>query len=61
MWVMTTGGFVSAVQDRGNSTVVVVRARDRDSLQTMINGIELLSSTGELLASAWTNSIADRG
>jgi hypothetical protein len=41
MWIITTGGFVSAVEHRDNKDLVMVRARDRQSLQTMIEGIEL--------------------
>jgi hypothetical protein len=41
MWVFTSGGFVSAVQLRSNEDLVMVRARDRQSLETMLEGIEL--------------------
>lgn len=41
MWVFTTGGFVSAVEHRDDKDKVMVRARDKQSLQTMIEGIEL--------------------
>jgi hypothetical protein len=41
MWVFTSGGFVSAVQHRDNPDLVMVRARDRQSLETMLEGIEL--------------------
>lgn len=41
MWVFTSGGFVSAVQHRDNEDLVMVRSRDRKSLETMLEGIEL--------------------
>lgn len=41
MWVFTSGGFVSAVQHRDNEDLVMVRARDRQSLETMLEGVEL--------------------
>jgi hypothetical protein len=41
MWIFTTGGFVSAVQHRDNPELVMVRARDKESLETMLEGIEL--------------------
>lgn len=40
MWVMTTGGFVSAVQETGEPDKVSVRARDRQSLQTLLDTVE---------------------
>lgn len=40
MWVMTTGGFVSAVQHRDDASKVMVRARDRQSLATMVADIK---------------------
>lgn len=54
MWVITTGGFVSAVEHRDNKDLVMVRARDKQSLTTMIEGIELagnaINAAGETLA-----------
>lgn len=41
MWIFTTGGFVSAVEDKNNAEGVVVRARDRAALVNMLEGIEL--------------------
>lgn len=41
MWIFTTGSFVSAVQHRDNPDLVMVRARDKESLETMLEGIEL--------------------
>lgn len=53
MWVFTTGGFVSAVEHRSDSNLVMVRARDEQSLKTMIEGIELagnaINADGEKL------------
>lgn len=54
MWVFTTGGFVSAVEHRDNKDLLMIRARDRQSLDTMIEGIELagnaINADGEKLA-----------
>lgn len=44
MWLFTTGGFLSAVEHREDTNMLVVRARDKQSLQTMIDGIELAGS-----------------
>lgn len=41
MWVMFDGGFVSAVQDRDNPAILRVRARDKRSLDTMLDMISL--------------------
>lgn len=41
MWVFTTGGFVSAVEHRDNPELLMVRARDRQSLDSMLDAIEL--------------------
>jgi hypothetical protein len=41
MWVMTTSGFYSAVQDRDDHTMLIVRSRtkeDADALADLING-----------------------
>lgn len=43
MWVMTTGGFVSAVQEKDDPSLVSVRARDRESLQTVVDSVEMVS------------------
>lgn len=40
MWVFTTGGFVSAVQQHDDPTSVSVRSRDRDSLQCVLDGVQ---------------------
>lgn len=40
MWIFTTGGFVSAVEHRDDSTKVMVRARDKMSLETMVNSVK---------------------
>lgn len=36
MWIMTTRGFFSAVQDRGNKNRVMVRARNRADLENFV-------------------------
>lgn len=41
MWIFTTEGFISAVQDKKNDDAVVVRARDKKSLEAMLATIEL--------------------
>ena len=41
MWIFTTEGFISAVQDPKNEDAVVVRARDRRALESMLQTIEL--------------------
>lgn len=41
MWIWTTGGFLSAVEHRDDSSKLMVRARDKQSLETMIQGVEL--------------------
>jgi hypothetical protein len=47
MWIFTTGGFVSAVQHRDNPDMVMVRARDKESLETMLEGIELAGTAND--------------
>jgi hypothetical protein len=37
MWLFTETGFVSVVQDRGDSTKMWVRARDEKSLQPFVD------------------------
>lgn len=44
MWVMTTGGFVSAVQDDADPNIVKVRSRDRKSLEPMVEAISRFGS-----------------
>lgn len=39
MWIFTTGGFVSAVEHRDDKKKVMVRARDKQSLEEMLSGI----------------------
>jgi len=41
MWIFTSAGFVSAVEDTTDENRVFVRARDKSSLETMIKAIEL--------------------
>lgn len=45
MWVFTNGGFYSAVQHRKDSDLLMVRARDKQSLETLV---EDLGKQGEL-------------
>lgn len=53
MWIFTTEGFISAVQDPKDPDAVQVRARDRKSLESMLQSIEL---AGEAI-----NDAADEG
>lgn len=41
MWIFTTEGFISAVQDPAKEDCVQVRARDKKSLESMLQSIEL--------------------
>lgn len=41
MWLFTEGGFVSAVQHRENPDYLVVRARDKQSLQNLADICEV--------------------
>ena len=43
MWIFTSAGFVSAVVHRDDADLIVVRARDRESLEPLIvrTGAEL--------------------
>lgn len=41
MWIMTTGGFYSAVQKGSDPTVLTVRTRSRDAAQLAIDAIEM--------------------
>lgn len=43
MWIFTTSGFISAVQDWHDPSRVLVRARDRTSLES------LAAATGEVI------------
>lgn len=43
MWIFTTGGFVSAVQDEEDEGTLVVRSRDRASLQLVFDSVEMLT------------------
>lgn len=47
MWVFTTGGFVSAVQDKKDPDRVVIRARDKQSLETLLEGVTLAGAAAE--------------
>lgn len=40
MWIFTSAGFVSAVEHRDDEKLLMVRARDEDSLKIMAQGIE---------------------
>lgn len=42
MWLTTTAGFFSAVQDRTDPDRLVVRTRDRESAQALVDGVETL-------------------
>jgi hypothetical protein len=42
MWIMTTGGFYSAVQESKDAGLLSVRTRDRESAQTAVDTIEML-------------------
>lgn len=41
MWIMTTAGFISAVKH--DAATLKVRARDYDSLKTLVDGVLLLT------------------
>jgi hypothetical protein len=41
MWIFTTEGFISAVQDKKDDEKLVIRARDRAALEAMLQTIEL--------------------
>lgn len=45
MWLFTETGFVSVVQDRDDSNKMLVRARDKKSLQPFVDeyGVEILN------------------
>lgn len=42
MWIMTTGGFYSAVQKGSDTAVLTVRTRNRDAAQIAVDAIETL-------------------
>lgn len=41
MWIFTTEGFISAVADKKDPDKLVIRARDKKSLESMLQTIEL--------------------
>lgn len=41
MWITTTAGFYSAVQDKQDADVLSVRTRDRESAQIAIDSLEM--------------------
>jgi hypothetical protein len=41
MWVFTTGGFISVVQDRDDPKLLVVRARTREHMRAFLDGCGL--------------------
>lgn len=41
MWLFLTDGFVSAVEDKNDTSKLVVRSRDRHSLELLLDQIEL--------------------
>jgi len=45
MWIFTTGGFLSAVVDRDDESgqTLLVRARDRVSIEGLADGVELVA------------------
>src|SRR6478736_9133122 len=43
MWIFTTAGYWSAVQDRNDPTLLSVRTRDRVSADALADGIELIA------------------
>lgn len=45
MWHFTSGGFVSAVQHRDDHSKLMVRARDKQSLTTLVD--DIAAATGE--------------
>lgn len=57
MWVWATSGFVSAVQHRDNHDNLMVRARDRSSLEYMLESIQL---AGKALAEDGSSTTVDQ-
>lgn len=47
MWIFNRDGFFSAVEDKDNSEVIMVRARVREDLETLIDRLEGLDYAGE--------------
>lgn len=45
MWITTTAGFYSAVQEVGDASMLSVRTRDHESIQALKDGIETLCGT----------------
>lgn len=41
MWIYTTLGFISAVEDKKNPDLLLVRSRDREALELVLDQIEL--------------------
>jgi hypothetical protein len=41
MWIMTTAGFYSAVQDKQDTSLLSVRTRDRESAQIAVDSLEM--------------------
>lgn len=47
MWIYTPTGFISAVAKRSNSTILTVRARDRQSLSELVELTGVPATVGE--------------
>lgn len=47
MWIFTSAGFVSAVEHRDDKNLLMVRGRDKESLMTMLSGIELAGKAAD--------------
>jgi hypothetical protein len=43
MWMLTTAGFYSAVQDPKDPDYLKIRSRDRDSLQALVDGVAFIN------------------
>lgn len=41
MWITTTAGFYSAVQDKQDESILSIRTRDRESAQIAVDSIEM--------------------
>lgn len=41
MWIMTSAGFYSAVQDKNDADTLSVRTRDRESAQIAVDSLEM--------------------
>lgn len=39
MWIFTSAGFVSAVEHRDDESLLMIRARDKESLKVMLQGV----------------------